>query len=137
MTKPPATLSATPLLDDLVKREPDLVDRIFEYLLSEVPEIGAHVAGSRLQVAKQAVRDEFAGRRVYIPVRPADDAGDLAATVLSLFNGRNATEVGRRLQISRATVYRLLKQSARKKTVSALPRNETAQQVRSRNRSAS
>ena len=39
------------------------------------------------------------------------DKGDrLATQVLSLFNGRNATEVARCLNISRATVYRLLKQ---------------------------
>lgn len=101
----------TPRLDALIAQEPDLVDRIFEYLLAEVPALLEHVTGTRIQEAKQAVRDEFAGQEVYIASRP--DSEQLAVQVLSLFNGRNATEVGRRLQISRATVYRKLKQARR------------------------
>ena len=50
---------------------------------------------------------EFAGEEVYIPKR---NSKDVAAEVLRLFNGRNATEVARRLGIHRATVYRYLKQ---------------------------
>ena len=59
---------------------------------------------------KRAVRDEFAGERVYVQRRRADDISPLAAEVLKLFNGRNATEVARQLRVSRATVYRMLKQ---------------------------
>jgi Mor family transcriptional regulator len=74
-----------------------------------VPELQART-WRRLEQAKQAVREEFAGQDAYIPARPAASE-QLAQSVLSLFNGRNATEVGRRLKISRATVYRKLKQA--------------------------
>lgn len=103
----------TPQLEVLVAKEPDLVDRIFDYLFTECPEFLRHVAGDRVEEAKQAVRDEFAGQEVYIAARSASASEQLAFEVLSLFNGRNATEVGRRLQISRATVYRKLKQARR------------------------
>ena len=38
-------INPTPKLQALIDREPDLVDRIFEYLLSEFPQIAAHVTG--------------------------------------------------------------------------------------------
>jgi Mor family transcriptional regulator len=97
----------------MLAANPDMVDRIFEYLLQEVPEMLTHIAGTRIEQAKQAVRDEFAGQEAYIRVRTASTAEELAHQVLSLFNGRNATEVARKLQISRATVYRKLKQARR------------------------
>lgn len=106
MPKAPRT-SPTPQLDALVARDPDLVDRIFEYLLAEFPQL----AGPRLDDARKAVREEFAGREVYIPHRAASEQQVLVRSVLEYFNGRNAAEVGRRLGISRATVYRLLKQA--------------------------
>ncbi|MGF6347915.1 helix-turn-helix domain-containing protein [Variovorax sp. W2I14] len=96
----------TPKLQELIDREPDLVDRIFEYLLSEFPQI----AGVKLEATKNAVREEFRGEEVYIAARPASAKHQLAQDVLALFNGRNAREVARRLNISRATVYRLIKQ---------------------------
>jgi transcriptional regulator of acetoin/glycerol metabolism len=110
-----ATKAKTPQLEALIAKDPDLVDRVFEYLLSECPEFLRHVTGDRIEEAKQAVRDEFAGQEVYIAARPAGSGEELAFEVLSLFNGRNATEVGRRLDISRATVYRKLKQARRLK----------------------
>lgn len=106
-----ATKTTTPQLDALTAQEPDLVDRIFEYLLAECPEFLRHVTHNRIEEAKKSVRNEFAGQDVYIASRPASD--EVAFQVLSLFNGRNASEVGRRLQISRATVYRKLKQARR------------------------
>lgn len=103
--------SPTPQLDGLLAANPDMVDRIFDYLLEEVPEIREFVKDGRLEQAKSAVRDEFAGQEAYIPVRPPGSSQTLGQQVLSLFNGRNASEVARRLQISRATVYRKLKQA--------------------------
>jgi len=100
MTEP----SPTPGLDSLLKAEPDLVDRIFDYLIEAHPEI----AGLRLDEARSAVRRDLMGERGYISKRPR---GDLARQVLALFNGRNASEVARKLNIGRATVYRYLKQS--------------------------
>ncbi|MGK2897216.1 MAG: hypothetical protein ACSLE9_00815 [Burkholderiaceae bacterium] len=95
--------------------DPDLVDRIFEYIVQLLPEL----AGRHLDV-KRAIRDEFASERVYVrraggerSRRSADEPHPLAGEVLRMFNGRNATEVARELRISRATVYRLLKQPGR------------------------
>lgn len=96
---PPKDLKA------LLAAEPDLVDRIFDYLLAEFPQIAGDSA--RVKRAEAAVRAEFAGEEVYIQKRSSKE---LASEVLRLFNGRNATEVARRLDIHRATVYRYLKQ---------------------------
>ena len=103
----------TPELSRLIAAEPDLVDRIFDYILSD-PALAA--AMQRVSQAapgpagmaklKTAVRAEFSGERVRISRRP----NDVHLQVLALFNGRNATEVARRLGISRATVYRVIKQ---------------------------
>jgi Mor family transcriptional regulator len=93
-------------LKEMVTQEPDLVDRIFEYLLTEFP----HIAGEQFAKAKAAVREEFKGEEIYIPARGATDRQNLIREVFALFNGRNATEVARRLHISRASVYRFLKQ---------------------------
>lgn len=84
----------------------DLVDRLFDYLLQMQPTLADDPA--KFLAMKSAVRDEFAGTDVYLRRREKSDR--LAAQVLSLFNGRNATEVARCLRISRATVYRLIKQ---------------------------
>jgi transcriptional regulator of acetoin/glycerol metabolism len=95
-------------LQALLAAEPDLVDRIFDYLLTEFPQLAGDA--ERVERAQLAVRAEFAGDTVYIQKRSSQD---IAAEVLRLFNGRNATEVSRRLNIHRATVYRYLKQSAK------------------------
>ena len=87
----------------------DFVDRVFAYLLAEFPQM----AGPRFSQAERAVREELAGERVYVQARGASERQALAREVLSLFDGRNASEVARRLNIGRATVYRLLKQSRR------------------------
>lgn len=104
--------SPTPQLDRLIAQEPDLVDRIFEYLLAEIPQLAED---ARLDEARRAVREEFASQQAYIRAQPLSDQTRLAQSVLALFNGRNATEVARRLNISRATVYRKLKQAGVKK----------------------
>lgn len=97
----------TPELATLIAAEPDLVDRIFDYILAELPEIAASV-----QKHKAAVRAEFKGEECYIAGKPATARQQQVSQVLALFNGRNASEVARRLQIGRATVYRVLKQAA-------------------------
>lgn len=91
--------------------EPDLVDRIFDYILTELPQIAASV-----QKHKAAVRAEFAGEECYIAGKPATLRQEQTAQVLALFNGRNASEVARRLNIGRATVYRIIKQPTDKKS---------------------
>lgn len=107
-------------------QDPDLVDRIFDYILSEpsmAKAVQAMAQASKtgqgsskpgkatVQQIKDAVRKEFAGERCYIPSRTPTDRQQLVADVLRLFNGRNATEVARRLQISRASVYSYIKQA--------------------------
>ena len=105
MTKP----DPTPKLTARTKAEPDLVDRIFDYILAELPEVAASI-----QKHKAAVRAEFKGEECYIASRPPTARQQTTTQVLALFNGRNASEVARRLQISRATVYRVLKQPGQK-----------------------
>lgn len=89
--------------------EPDLVDRIFEYLGAEYPAL----LGPRMDELKSAVRAEFRGQKVWIANRSQLERHRQAQRVLALFNGRNAREVARRLGVSRATVYRALKQAGR------------------------
>lgn len=89
--------------------DPDLVDRIFDYLVELLPDITA-----RAPEVKAAIRDEFGGEEVYVrsgqAMQRAQRSRQTASEVLAMFNGRNATEVARRLGISRATVYRIIKQ---------------------------
>lgn len=107
----PIQPTPTPRLDALLEHEPDFVDRIFDYLLAEFPQI----AGPRVSEAKRAVREQFGASEVYVRSAASDERQQLVDSILALFNGRNATEVARRLQVSRATVYRVLKQPAGKK----------------------
>jgi Mor family transcriptional regulator len=87
---------------------PDLVDLIFEYIVAEFPEISG-----RAPALKNAARKEFAGIETYIAQRSPTERQAQINQIMCLFNGRNATEIARRLQISRATVYRLIKTAGR------------------------
>lgn len=90
---------STDLLDD-----PDLIDSIFAFIAIEFPEMK-----ERAEELKQMARREFAGIETYIPRRPKAERERIMLEVLRLFDGRNATEVARRLNISRASVYRIIK----------------------------
>jgi hypothetical protein len=107
--------------------DPDLVDRIFDYLLAEFPQI----AGKDLEATKQAVRAEFRGERPYVSLRGPTERQKQVSEILNLFNGRNAREVARRLGISRPTVYRRLKQAGVDKSSLTFAVNETAKQLAS------
>ena len=99
-----AKTSATPEADFA----PDLVDRMFDYLVDLLPELrGSPATVERVQ---QQLRREFASQAAYIPARSSVDKAEERRQVLRLWNGRNATAVARTLGISRATVYRHLKQ---------------------------
>lgn len=89
---------------------PDLVDAIFKYLGDAFPELAP-----QLVTLEEEVRDEFQGIEIYIPRRSMARRRKLEMEVLSLFNGRNATEIARKLGIGRTTVYRIIKQSGTKK----------------------
>lgn len=103
-------------IDAMTRAQPDLVDRIFEYILSD-PALAEAIRSSAqsektsIPKLKAAVRAEFQGEECYIAGRPATARQELVAQVFALFNGRNASEVARRLQISRASVYRHIKQA--------------------------
>lgn len=109
----------TPALDLLTAAEPDLVDRIFDYILAD-PTLAKAINSQTLTgkdaipKLKAAVRAEFVGEKCYITGHSNTDRQHRVQQVLSLFNGRNATEVARSLRLSRATVYRYLKQPGKK-----------------------
>lgn len=88
--------------------EPDLVDLIVEYVATHQPDLHP-----RLESLKADIRAEFGGQRWYVAARPETDRQQRVSQILSLFNGRNATEVARTLRIGRATVYRVIKQPGR------------------------
>lgn len=92
----------TPPAED---RAPDLVDLVLEYVTAMSPELVA----KRAEI-EQDLRAEFGGESHYVQARVETHRQRRAREVLALFNGRNATEVARRLQISRASVYRYIKQ---------------------------
>lgn len=99
-----AKTTATPEADFA----PDLVDRMFDYLVDLLPELrGSPATVERVQ---QQLRREFASQAAYISARSPVDKAEERRQVLRLWNGRNATAVARTLGISRATVYRHLKQ---------------------------
>lgn len=87
-------------------REPDLVTAFFDVLIEKRPDLAAV-----RDEAENVVRERLRGMRGTVASRP--DSETLARRVLEMFNGRNAREVARRLRVSRATVYRVLKQSGR------------------------
>ena len=104
-------MHSTPLaINKLIESEPDLVDRIFDYILSDPALAKAMLAmqsrnANPVAELKAAVRAEFRGEACYIAGRKVQ-----ASDVLALFNGRNASEVARRLDVSKSTVYRHIKQ---------------------------
>ncbi|MBD8531481.1 MULTISPECIES: Mor transcription activator family protein [unclassified Massilia] len=89
---------------------PDLVDAIFAFIAAEFPDFAPRAA-----VLKEEVRREFSGIEIYIPQRSIAQRERITKEVLAMFNGRNAAEVARRLNIGRATVYRIIKQDGGKK----------------------
>jgi len=102
--------SPTPELDKLIQAEPDLVDRIFDYILSE-PELAKRIAQERVAELKDEVRAEFKGEECYIAGMPKTKRQERVAAILAMFNGRNHSEVARRLGISRSTVKRVIQQA--------------------------
>ncbi len=81
--------------------EPDFVTAMFDLLEKMHPGINA----GRLDMERE-VRAHFSGKR-YIG-KP--DPATTAARVLAMFNGQNARTVARTLGISRASVFRHIKQ---------------------------
>lgn len=121
-------------IEELIRDKPDLVDRIFDYIfadpvLAQAMQSLPDMATQRVDEIKTAVRSEFRGEECYIAGRPASARQQMVSQILALFNGRNASEVARRLGISRATVYRVIKQPGGQKNSLKFPGNETAQRL--------
>ena len=92
------------VVSDVLSESADLIDAIFAYIVAEFPQMRERAA--ELQ---DLTRREFSGDMTYIARRSPVERQRVADEVLSLFNGRNASEVARRLNISRAGVYRIIK----------------------------
>lgn len=111
-----------------VPAEEDLIDLLVAYVIRIAPSLKSHRAS-----IERDLRAEFGGDRWYIQARTETQRQARVREVLQRFNGRNATEVARELHISRATVYRMLKQPGQpaqamvhKRLSHALPTAETA-----------
>lgn len=109
--------SQTPVPHVLSERfsDADLVDRIFGLLLELRPDISEFA-----REMKDEIRREWGGQKHYVRGNRDAEFARKTAEVLRLFNGRNATEVARKVGISRTDVYRYLKQpgnDAQKKVV--------------------
>lgn len=76
-----------------------------EIMKDWAPEISKQIA----QLIEKRLRDEMAGDRGYISSSSTASKEEKYARVRRMFNGRNATEIARELNIGRATVYRILK----------------------------
>ena len=109
-SSPVAPASREAVVTTTILDDPDLIDKIFEFIAIEFPEMSGRAAE-----LKQMARREFAGIETYIPRRPKAEREKIVQEVMRLFDGRNATEVARRLDISRASVYRIIKTPGGKK----------------------
>jgi hypothetical protein len=84
----------------------DLVDLIVRYVVRLEPSLA-----DRQSTIESDLRAEFGGQRWYVGARRAETERQVRVReILSMFNGRNASEVARTLRIGRATVYRAIKQ---------------------------
>ena len=93
----------------IVERTSDFVETLFDMLVA-----AGKISPAQALEAKPLVRSHFGCERYYVAANnPSADAKQRAHAVLSLFNGRNAREVARRLGIGKTTVYRIIKQSGR------------------------
>ena len=84
----------------------DLLEQFVDQLYEAVPDLNPNDR-ERIEAFAERMRLEHGGGETYIRKRVA---GTRRERALALFNGRNTTEVARELGVSRATVYRLLKQ---------------------------
>jgi len=93
----------------------DFVDRVWSYLVQAWPDRLGVLDQAEVEEVKQLIRHQERGERPYITPAAYDSPARQrqAEAILSLFNGRNATEVARTVGCSRATVYRVLKQPRR------------------------
>ena len=113
-TKAEPAITSTPprrqaVVTAAILDDPDLIDKIFEFIAIQFPELG-----DRAGEMKRLARKEFAGIETYIPRRSQAERDRIAREVMAAFDGSNATAVGRRLGISRSSVYRIIKTDSKK-----------------------
>lgn len=108
-TRKTTTRTAAPLFHGQSNTEAesqrDLVTAMFDLLEETHPEV---IKPHRMDLEAD-IRHYMKGARGTVLEKP--DSETRAKRVLSLFNGRNAREVARKLGIGRASVYRYLKQA--------------------------
>ena len=102
---PEPSRAPVPSTEPKASDDPDLVQRMIEYIAAELPELNAEV---RMRV-EENLRREFSGERVTVRRTRPGEVEARAQKVRRLFNGRNATELARTLGVGRATVYRIVK----------------------------
>lgn len=112
---PPPPVADHPPRPTLADRltDPDFVDLVWQYLLANWPQRLADIPAEEVDSIKQHIRRCERGQRPYISPACVAAREQEAQRILALFNGRNATEVARRIGCSRAKVYRVLKQAGR------------------------
>jgi CRP-like cAMP-binding protein len=104
---PAAAISPTPGLDRLIERDPDIVDRMFDYLLQQMPELAGRAG--ELAKAERALRTEFRRHRgLHVRSPKSDETAEIRAKVQAYPIGTSKNAIARDLGISRMTVYRIL-----------------------------
>lgn len=88
--------------------EPDVVDKIFEYLSEQIPKFN-DLSEEEIENLKMDVREEFSGKH-YVKTNRAKNREKIGGRVLAMFNGRNTHELARIFNISPSTVRRIIRQ---------------------------
>lgn len=108
--------SPTPELDKLIQAEPDLVDRLFDFMMIELgKKIGESLdrmppeekRAVKLAV-KRATHAEFKGEQCYVAALPAADREERDAAIRAMFTGGNQKAVLRHFRISKSTLGRII-----------------------------
>jgi Mor family transcriptional regulator len=86
-------------------QEPDLVDAILDWIVSRHPDMKEKAPSLMADI-----RADWGASRHYVRAGSQTERQRRISQALSLFNGRNATEVARPVGVSRGTVYRIVKQ---------------------------
>ncbi|MEY4906715.1 MAG: hypothetical protein RL260_433 [Pseudomonadota bacterium] len=102
---PAAAISPTPALDRIIQRDPDIVDRMFDYLLQQMPELAGRAG--ELAKAERALRTEFrASRGLHVRSPRDDERVEILEQVRNYPIGTSNGAIARQLGVSRETVRR-------------------------------
>jgi hypothetical protein len=87
----------------------DFVDRMWDYLLQQLPLRLKDIPPNEVDRIKQRIRHAERGERPYITPASAAQRASRDERIRAQFDGTNADEVARQEQCGRATLYRALK----------------------------